>query len=167
MCDIVGKHRARGKRKTIVIVAEGAIAADLTPITSKDVLKVLVDRLGLDTRVTTLGHVQRGGTAVAWDRILATLQGVEAVEAVLQSTPETPSPMIGIVENKICRKPLVEAVKLTKQVAQAISEKNFKKAISLRDSEFVEHLSNFMAINSADHNEPVLPLEQRLNIAIR
>lgn len=166
MCDIVGKHRARGKRKTIVIVAEGAIAADLTPITSKDVLKVLVDRLGLDTRVTTLGHVQRGGTAVAWDRILATLQGVEAVEAVLQSTPETPSPMIGIVENKICRKPLVEAVKLTKQVAQAISEKNFKKAISLRDSEFVEHLSNFMAINSADHNEPVLPSEQRLNIAI-
>ncbi|ONH70182.1 ATP-dependent 6-phosphofructokinase subunit beta [Cyberlindnera fabianii] len=166
MCDIVGKHRSRGKRKTIVIVAEGAIAADLTPITSKDVLKVLVDRLGLDTRITTLGHVQRGGTAVAFDRMLATLQGVEAVKAVLESTPETPSPMIGIVENKVCRRPLVEAVKLTKQVAQAISEKDFKKAISLRDSEFVEHLNNFMAINSADHNEPALPEDKRLNIAI-
>jgi 6-phosphofructokinase 1 len=166
MCDIVCKHRTRGKRKTIVIVAEGAIAADLTPITSKDVLKVLVDRLGLDTRITTLGHVQRGGTAVAWDRMLATLQGVEAVKAVLESTPETPSPMIGIMENKICRRPLVEAVNLTKQVAKAISEKDFKKAISLRDSEFVEHLSNFIAINSADHNEPDLPADKRLNIAI-
>ncbi|KAH3679077.1 hypothetical protein WICMUC_001273 [Wickerhamomyces mucosus] len=166
MCEIVSKHRSRGKRKTIVIVAEGAIAADLTPITSKDVLKVLVDRLGLDTRITTLGHVQRGGTAVAFDRILATLQGVEAVKAVLESTPDTPSPMIGIIENKICRRPLVEAVKLTKQVAEAISQKDFKKAIGLRDSEFVEHLHNFMAINSADHNEPELPESKRLNIAV-
>lgn len=166
MCDIVSKHRERGKRKTIVIVAEGAIAADLTPITSKDVLNVLVDRLGLDTRVTTLGHVQRGGTAVAFDRILATLQGVEAVKAVLESTPSTPSPMIGIIENKICRRPLMEAVKLTKQVAEAISQKDFKKAIGLRDSEFVEHLHNFMAINSADHNEAKLPASEQRKIAI-
>lgn len=166
MCDIVSKHRSRGKRKTIVIVAEGAIAADLTPITSKDVLKVLVDRLGLDTRITTLGHVQRGGTAVAHDRMLATLQGVEAVKAVLESTPDTPSPMIGIIENKICRRPLVEAVKLTKQVAEAIEAKNFKKAIGLRDSEFVEHLNNFIAMNSADHNEPALPKDKRLKIGI-
>lgn len=166
MCDIVKQHRSRGKRKTIVIVAEGAIAADLTPITSKDVLKVLVDRLGLDTRITTLGHVQRGGTAVAFDRIVATLQGVEAVQAVLESTPETPSPMIAIVENKICRRPLVEAVKLTQQVAQAISERDFKRAIALRDPEFVEHLHNFMSINSADHDEPALPEGERLNIAI-
>ncbi len=166
MCDIVSKHRSRGKRKTIVIVAEGAIAADLTPITSKDVLKVLVDRLGLDTRVTTLGHVQRGGTAVAHDRMLATLQGVEAVKAVLESTPDTPSPMIGIIENKICRRPLIEAVKLTKQVAEAIEAKDFKKAIGLRDSEFVEHLNNFIAMNSADHNEPDLPEDKRLKIGI-
>lgn len=44
--------------------------------------------------------------------MLATLQGVEAVEAVLESTPETPSPMIAINENKITRKPLMDAVKL-------------------------------------------------------
>ena len=68
MCDIVGKHRAQGKRKTIVIVAEGAITSDLKPITSDEVKDVLVDRLGLDTRITVLGHVQRGGTVVAFDR---------------------------------------------------------------------------------------------------
>ncbi|CCF60306.1 hypothetical protein KAFR_0J02420 [Kazachstania africana CBS 2517] len=166
MCDIVAKHRARGKRTTIVIVAEGAISADLTPISPADVHKVLVDRLGLDTRITTLGHVQRGGTAVAYDRMLATLQGVEAVNAVLESNPDTPSPLIAINENKIVRKPLVESVRLTKSVAEAIQAKDFKKAMSLRDTEFVEHLNNFMAINSADHNEALLPADKRLKIAI-
>ncbi|EGW29929.1 phosphofructokinase beta-subunit [Spathaspora passalidarum NRRL Y-27907] len=166
MCNIVGQHRAKGKRKTIVIVAEGAITSDLQPISCKDVKDVLVNRLGLDTRITTLGHVQRGGTAVAFDRILATLQGVEAVKAVLELTPDTPSPLIAIDENKICRKPLVEAVEKTKNVAAAISERDFEKAMSLRDSEFKEHLANFMSMNSACHNEPTLPPEQRKRIAI-
>lgn len=165
MCDIVSKHRAKGKRKTIVIVAEGAITSDLTPISAKEVKDVLV-KLGLDTRVTTLGHVQRGGTAVAYDRVLATLQGVEAVKAVLESTPETPSPLIGIEENKIVRLSLVDAVRITKSVAAAIESKDFAKAMSMRDSEFVEHLNNFMAINSANHEKPSLPVEKRKKIAI-
>lgn len=101
-----------GKRKTIVIVAEGAIDRNLNPVSASYVKDVLVQKLRLDTRITTLGHVQRGGTACAYDRMLATLQGVEAVQAVLDSTPETPSPMIAITENKITRKPLMEAVKL-------------------------------------------------------
>jgi len=101
-----------GKRKTIVIVAEGAIDRGLNPVSASYVKDVLVQKLRLDTRITTLGHVQRGGTACAYDRMLATLQGVEAVQAVLDSTPETPSPMIAITENKITRKPLMEAVKL-------------------------------------------------------
>lgn len=165
MCDIVKTHRDKGKRKTIVIVAEGAITVDLLPITCNEVKDVLVD-MGLDTRITTLGHVQRGGTAVAFDRIIATLQGVEAVEAVLDCTPETPSPLIAIDENKIVRKPLVDAVRITKSVAEAIKAKDFDRAMSLRDSEFVEHLNNFMAMNSANHNDPVLPPEQRKRIAI-
>jgi len=166
MCSIVGKHRAEGKRKTIVIVAEGAITSDLEHISANQVKDVLVERLGLDTRVTTLGHVQRGGTAVAYDRIIATMQGVEAVKAVLEVTPDTPSPLIAIDENKIVRKPLVEAVRITKSVAAAIESKDFEKAMSLRDSEFLEHLSNFMAMNSANHNEPTLPKEKRKRIAI-
>lgn len=166
MCHIVGQHRNRGKRKTIVVVAEGAITSDLKPISADDVKDVLVDRLGLDTRVTNLGHVQRGGTAVAYDRMLATLQGVEAVKAVLEGTPETPSPMIAIVENKIVRKPLMEAVEITKSVATAIGDKDFERAMSLRDSEFTEHLANFMAMNSADHNEPTLPAHKRKRIAV-
>lgn len=166
MCDIVSKHRDKGKRKTIVIMAEGAITSDLEPITASQVKDVLANKLGLDTRVTTLGHVQRGGTAVAYDRIIATFQGVEAVRAVLESTPDTPSPLIGVKENKIVRLSLVEAVKVTKSVADAISKHDFHKAMELRDPEFVEHLLNFMAINSANHEKPTLPKEKRKRIAI-
>lgn len=165
MCEIVSKHRAKGKRKTIVIVAEGAITNDLTHISADEVKDVLVN-LGLDTRVTTLGHVQRGGTAVAYDRVLATLQGVEAVKAVLESGPDTPSPLIGVKENKIVRLSLVDAVRITKSVATAIDSKDFAKAMLMRDSEFVEHLSNFMAMNSANHEEPTLPAGKRKRIAV-
>lgn len=45
MAQIVSQHRKAGKRKTIVIVAEGAITSDLKPISSKEVKDVLVDRL--------------------------------------------------------------------------------------------------------------------------
>lgn len=64
------QHREVGKRKTIVIVAEGAHDRDLNPIRAEYVKDVLSDRLGLDTRVTTLGHTQRGGRPCAYDRIL-------------------------------------------------------------------------------------------------
>ncbi|KAM3123363.1 6-phosphofructokinase [Candidozyma auris] len=166
MCNIVSKHRQKGKRKTIVILAEGAITSDLQPISANEVKDVLAKSLGLDTRVTTLGHVQRGGNAVAYDRIIATFQGVEAVRAVLESSPDTPSPLIGVKENKIVRLSLVDAVKITKSVAAAIEKHDFAKAMDLRDSEFVEHLHNFMAINSANHEQPSLPKEQRRRIAI-
>lgn len=60
MTRVVKRHRSQGKRKTVVIVAEGAIDSDLNPITAKMVKDVL-DGIGLDTRISTLGHVQRGG----------------------------------------------------------------------------------------------------------
>lgn len=68
--DLAMQHRGVGKRKTIVVVAEGAHDKNLNPIKADDVKNVLADKLGLDTRVTTLGHVQRGGRPCAWDRIL-------------------------------------------------------------------------------------------------
>lgn len=70
MCEAIQKHREVGKRKTIVIVAEGAHDSNLNPIKADYVKDVLTDRLGLDTRVTTLGHTQRGGRPCAFDRIL-------------------------------------------------------------------------------------------------
>lgn len=78
LCDVLKQHRLVGKRKSIVIVAEGAIDDKLNPIKSEDVKAILVDRLGLDTRVTTLGHTQRGGSPAALDRILVRVTSVTA-----------------------------------------------------------------------------------------
>lgn len=64
------QHREMGKRKTIVIVAEGAQDKDLQPIRADAIKDVLSEKLGLDTRVTTLGHTQRGGRPCAFDRIM-------------------------------------------------------------------------------------------------
>ncbi|THH20722.1 hypothetical protein EW146_g662 [Bondarzewia mesenterica] len=165
LCEAIKRHRAIGKRKTIVIVAEGAQDSDLKPIHAEYVKDVLAERLGLDTRVTTLGHTQRGGRPCAYDRILPTLQGVDAVNALLESTPETPSYMIGIRENKIIRVPLMEAVEMTRAVSAAISEKDFEKAMSFRDPEFSDSLQGFHIVSELE-TEKKLPLEQRMRIGI-
>ncbi|AJR96556.1 Pfk1p [Saccharomyces cerevisiae YJM1244] len=163
--EVCQRHRSKGRRNNTIIVAEGALDDQLNPVTANDVKDALIE-LGLDTKVTILGHVQRGGTAVAHDRWLATLQGVDAVKAVLEFTPETPSPLIGILENKIIRMPLVESVKLTKSVATAIENKDFDKAISLRDTEFIELYENFLSTTVKDDGSELLPVSDRLNIGI-
>ncbi|GAB0139173.1 hypothetical protein EsDP_00007386 [Epichloe bromicola] len=148
MSVVVNRHRKMGKRKTIVIVAEGARDKDGNRISPEEIRDLLSDKteggLGLDTRITTLGHVQRGGTAVAYDRLLSTLQGVEAVKAVLEATPETETCFIAINENKIVRKPLMKAVQETKEVAQAVVSKDFEKAMSLRDTEFADQYNSYL-----------------------
>ncbi|KAI9683071.1 MAG: 6-phosphofructokinase, alpha subunit [Trizodia sp. TS-e1964] len=166
MCNIVSKHRKLGKRKTIVIVAEGAHDMQLKKITPTMVKDLLSDVLHIDTRITTLGHVQRGGTACAFDRMLATLQGVEAVQAVLEATPDTPTPMVAIIENKIVRQPLMEAVELTNSVAKAIAAKDFKKAIGLRDAEFSEYMNCYETTTATDKPEKMLASNKRMRIAI-
>lgn len=163
--SVCKRHKDKGRRNITVIVAEGALDMELNQITSEQVRDALVE-MGLDTRITTLGHVQRGGTAVAHDRWLATLQGVDAVKAVLEMTPDTPSPLIGILENKIIRMPLMESVKLTKEVAAAIEAKNFDKAISLRDTEFIELYENFISTTIKDDGSEFVTENERLKIAI-
>jgi len=69
----------RGKTHAIVVVAEGAQLG-------ANALKEKLDRLntGFDFRVTILGHVQRGGSPSAWDRLIAARLGVIAVETLLK-----------------------------------------------------------------------------------
>jgi 6-phosphofructokinase 1 len=54
----------------IIIVAEGATDREGNPITAEMIRKVVVDELAQDTRITVLGHVQRGGNPSAFDRVL-------------------------------------------------------------------------------------------------
>ena len=166
MLGVIKKHRDMGKRKTIVIVAEGAHDRKLTHISPDMVKDLLTNRAGLDTRVTTLGHVQRGGPPSSYDRMLATLQGVEAVKAVIEATPETISPIICIVENKIVRKPMLDAIAKTKAVAQNIADKDFDAAMRGRDAEFEEFLQAFNITTATEKSNLLLPKEKRLRIGI-
>jgi 6-phosphofructokinase 1 len=98
--------------------------------------------------------------------MLATLQGVEAVKAVLEATPETPSPVICIVENKIVRKDMIEAIRLTKKVAEDIARKDFDAAMKGRDAEFAEFQQAFSITTQTDNTETLLPAEKRMRVGI-
>ncbi|KAF9890476.1 6-phosphofructokinase, alpha subunit [Aspergillus nanangensis] len=167
MCEIITKNRNdRGKRRTIVILAEGAQDRHLNKITSNTIKDLLTNRLGLDTRATVLGHTQRGGAACAYDRWLSTLQGVEAVRAVLDMKPDTLSPVISIRENKIMRTPLIEAVQETQKVAKLIENREFDTAMDHRDSEFKEYYLAYRNTATPEHPKMILPKEKRMRIAI-
>uniref|UniRef100_A0A8C9U341 6-phosphofructokinase n=1 Tax=Scleropages formosus TaxID=113540 RepID=A0A8C9U341_SCLFO len=112
MCARLGESRSRGSRLNIVIIAEGAIDKKGKPISSGYVKELVSRRLGYDTRVTVLGHVQRGGTPSAFDRVLSSKMGVEAVLALLEATPDTPACVIGLSGNQATRLPLMECVQM-------------------------------------------------------
>ncbi|KAF7862551.1 hypothetical protein EAF04_007424 [Stromatinia cepivora] len=169
MHKVIQKHRKLGKRKTIVIVAEGAHDQGGNKISPEMIKDLLADKngLALDTRISTLGHVQRGGSACAYDRYLSTLQGIEAVNAVLEATPETVTPFIAINENKITRKPLVQSVIDTQEVAKAIEARDFDRAMALRDTEFSDFYDSYMTTTATDlNNDMRLPDKKHMRIAI-
>uniref|UniRef100_A0A673YMK8 Phosphofructokinase, muscle b n=1 Tax=Salmo trutta TaxID=8032 RepID=A0A673YMK8_SALTR len=75
-------------------------------------VQLVSKKLGFDTRSTILGHVQRGGTPSAFDRILGSRMGVEAVMALLEATPETPACVVSLSGNIAIRLPLMECVQM-------------------------------------------------------
>uniref|UniRef100_A0A3Q2L2A5 6-phosphofructokinase n=1 Tax=Equus caballus TaxID=9796 RepID=A0A3Q2L2A5_HORSE len=150
------ENRARKKRLNIIIVAEGAIDTQNKPITSEQIKELVVTQLGYDTRVTILGHVQRGGTPSAFDRILASRMGVEAVVALLQATPETPACVVSLSGNQAVRLPLVKCVQMTQDVQKAMDERRFKDAVQLRGRSFENNLNTYkrLAIKMPDTQIP-------------
>ncbi len=125
-----------GRRDHIVIMAEGARDRDGNYIGSTDVQRVLEGHLGEEVRVTVLGHVQRGGRPSAYDRILATQLGYEAVITLLKAKPEDEPVVVGTRANHIKHFPLVECVEKSRAVSEAIAARNYEKAINLRSTSF-------------------------------
>uniref|UniRef100_A0A668AAE4 6-phosphofructokinase n=1 Tax=Myripristis murdjan TaxID=586833 RepID=A0A668AAE4_9TELE len=136
MCQKLSENRADKKRLNIIIVAEGAIDCHNKSITTDYIKDLVVRCLGFDTRVTILGHVQRGGTPSAFDRILASRMGVEAVLALLEASANTPACVVSLVGNQAVRLPLMECVQMTQEVQKAMDEKKFEEAVRLRGSSF-------------------------------
>ena len=165
MCQRLKAGREAGRRDTIVIVAEGARDRYSQPIKADYVAQVLRERLGEDTRLTILGHVQRGGAPSAFDRNLGTLLGHAAVEELTAPQPQAEPQMIGIRGNRISHAPLVECVRRTHEVAEAIASHDYERAMSLRGGSFREAFTTFRTIIRALPHPPEAG-QRRLRLAV-
>ena len=122
VCAHIRRRHARGKTFSIVVVAEGATPADqeISAAPETDAFGhvrlggigfllegEIRERTGFDARATILGHVQRGGTPTAFDRVLATRFGTAAIEAALDGDF---GKMVALRGEAIVRAPLAEAL---------------------------------------------------------
>lgn len=165
MCEVLKAGREAGRRHSIVIVAEGARDRQGKPISGDYVKNVLEERLGVETRVTVLGHVQRGGSPTAFDRNLGTLLGHAAVEEILSATPESEPRLIGMRGNRITRSPLMHCVEQTRVVSDATADHNYEKALELRGSSFEDAFRTLRTLVRALPHAPE-PGQKRLRLAV-
>jgi 6-phosphofructokinase 1 len=161
MCARLRAGREAGRRDTIVVVAEGARDADGRPIGAEYVRGVLEARLGWEARVTTLGHVQRGGAPSAFDRWMGALVGHEAVEALLRAAPEEPSVVIGVRADRPSPIPLLGAVEETRAVATAIAGHDYERAMALRGGSFAELYRTYRTLAAAAPGRQVERADRR------
>jgi 6-phosphofructokinase 1 len=133
ICRNLKARHAKGRFASIVVVAEGALPAEGTlTLASREVdqfghprlggianvlAQEIEQRTGYETRVTILGHVQRGGTPTAFDRVLATRFGVAAIEAVHDRAF---GQMVALQADQIVRVPLSDALRELKTVDPAL-----------------------------------------------
>jgi 6-phosphofructokinase 1 len=107
--DFLEKGFKRRKSSNIIIVAEGDDEGGAMEIAAK----VKDDFTEYDVRVSILGHIQRGGTPSAIDRVYASKLGFHAVEALVD---DQKSVMIGIKDNEIVHVPFSKVIKMHKSV---------------------------------------------------
>ena len=108
------KNQRSTKRSNMIIVAEGDEAGGAFTLAEK-----VKEHTGIDYRVAILGHVQRGGSPTARDRILASKLGAAAVEALLNGQSNI---MTGEVNGKLTLTPLIEAAETKKPVDTILFE---------------------------------------------
>ena len=129
ICDDLKRRHEKGRFASIVVVAEGAKPKEGTfVLQSKEtdafghvrlggigqlLAEEIESRTGFETRVTVLGHIQRGGSPTAYDRVLSTRFGVAAIDAVHDGEFGT---MVALRDGKIIRVSLAEAVTELKTV---------------------------------------------------
>ena len=107
--DVIARIREfqkTGKKHFIVIVAEGVGG-------TAEIAKKIEAETGVESRATILGHVQRGGSPTARDRIVASQMGSRAVDLLTQGIGNR---VVGIKDNKIVDFDIFEALKMTKTI---------------------------------------------------
>ena len=129
ICANLQARHSKGRFASIVVVAEGAVPMEGTmALASREVdqfghvrlggiantlAEEIEKRTGFETRVTILGHIQRGGTPTAFDRVLATRFGIAAIDAVHDGAF---GQMVALRSDQIVRVRLDEAISELKTV---------------------------------------------------
>ncbi len=112
VCDKVMQGRARGKKHSIIILAEGAGEA-------KDISELIESKTGVITRYSVLGYTQRGGAPSAFDRLIGSQMGAKAVELLNNSVS---SRVLGVRGNEIFDMDIEEALKIEKKFDETTYE---------------------------------------------
>ncbi|MDP4240589.1 MAG: 6-phosphofructokinase [Bacteroidota bacterium] len=107
--ELIKNGFRKSKNSSIVIVAESEITGGAAGLAQR----MRIEHPEYDVRVTILGHIQRGGSPSAYDRILASRMGVAAIDALMD---EQRSIMIGIVNDVLVHIPFTKAIKDDKPV---------------------------------------------------
>ncbi|XP_022645442.1 ATP-dependent 6-phosphofructokinase-like isoform X2 [Varroa jacobsoni] len=166
LCKKLIQERESGQRLNIIIVAEGAMDRDGQPITAENVKKVVVDRLQQDTRVTVLGHVQRGGSPSAFDRVLGCRMGAEAVMALFEATPDSEAYVVSLAGNQSVRVPLMQCVQKTKEVGKCMANKDWQNAVKLRGTSFERNLLTYKMLTRLKPPKIASEIKQGLRLAV-
>ena len=106
LCKTILESKKNKKLHSLIILAEGAGNAE-------DLRKYIQQKIGLDTRATVLGHIQRGGIPTGRDRVLASVMGRKAVDTLLSN--EVCAKVIGVKENTVFDMDIEEALKIEKK----------------------------------------------------
>ncbi len=110
ICERLLRGYRRGKLHSIIVVAEGTASG-------MEVGRIIKERTGFDTKVTILGHLQRGGMPSAADLILASRMGASAVEMLMAGEDKK---MIGVRAGELVSVPLEDALSQAKPFDQAL-----------------------------------------------
>jgi 6-phosphofructokinase 1 len=115
LIDTICDDQGRKKLTNIIVVAEGDEFGGALELS-----KIIQSKLPhIETRVTVLGHIQRGGAPSCFDRILASRLGYAAVQAIIQGRTQE---MVGLVNNEIVYTPFASCVKLQKPISNDMLE---------------------------------------------
>jgi 6-phosphofructokinase 1 len=112
VCKTILEGKLKGRSHNLIIVAEGVGEAN-------EIAKKVEDITGIEARATILGHIQRGGSPSAFDRVLASRFGYRAVEVLMEGKS---SRVIGIRKGKIVDDDINEALALPSLIDEELYE---------------------------------------------
>lgn len=104
LCKTIIEGKVRGKIHNLILLAEGVGGTE-------DLARHIEEVSGIETRATILGHIQRGGSPTAFDRILASRMGARAVQTLVEGRSQR---VVGIKDNKIIDIDITEALSMKK-----------------------------------------------------